>query len=151
MDTMNIRRYRDEDFKRLCSIHDAARQNELRLAGLEAAFVPLEAAAYREGLFDYKIYVAELDGVAAGFCAFSDDELAWLYVDPAFSRRGVGRALARFALSSLARPAYIEVLCGNEPALSLYRSLGFADERISEGRMPGNESFTVRVHCMRLG
>ncbi len=148
--TITIRPYRDGDFPEMCALHDAARRDELRLAGLGDAFVPLETAAEREGLFSYNLLVAELDGVLAGFCAFFDDELAWLYVDPAHARKGVGRALSESALAELGRPVYLEVLCGNEPALSLYRSLGFREERVAEGRMPGNEGFAVRAHCMVL-
>ena len=41
-------------------------RNELALAGLEAAFLPLAVAAEREGLFDYQVAVAELDGERQG-------------------------------------------------------------------------------------
>ena len=47
-----IRAYRPEDFAALADIHDRARPQELRLAGLSDAFLPLETAAPREGLFD---------------------------------------------------------------------------------------------------
>ena len=102
-----IRPYRDADWPRLCAIHDAARQTELALAGLPNAFLPLEIAAQREGLFSYTVRVAELDGQAAGFAAFTNDELAWLYVDPALARRGVGRALVEHALTEMGRPVSI--------------------------------------------
>ena len=114
-----IRPYRDADWPRLCAIHDAARQTELALAGLPDAFLPLEIAAQREGLFSYTLRVAELDGQAAGFAAFTNDELAWLYVDPALARRGVGRALVEHALTEMGRLVSIEVLSGNAPALAL--------------------------------
>ena len=94
--------------------------------------------------------MAELDGEAAGFAAYSEEELAWLYVDPAMSRRGVGRALGRYALERMGRPASVEVLRGNEPALALYRSLGFREKETVTGRMPGNEAFTVTVRCLTL-
>ena len=42
----------------------------------------------------------------------------------------------------------VEVLAGNLPALSLYRSLGFTQEEIVHGHMPGNEDFSVTVHCL---
>ena len=115
MTMLAIRKYEALDWERLQAIHDAARRNELALAGLEAAFLPLAVAAEREGLFDYQVAVAELDGEAAGFAAYSEEELAWLYVDPAMSRRGVGRALGRYALERMGRPAAVEVLRGNEP------------------------------------
>ena len=80
---MPIRPYEPSDWPRLCAIHDPARLDELQQAGLADAFLPLEVAAEREGLFDYDVLVAELDGVVCGFAAASDDELAWLSVEPA--------------------------------------------------------------------
>ena len=147
---IEIRPYRDSDWPRLCAIHDAARRNELALAGLSAAFLPLEVAAGREGLFDYTLRLAELDGQTAGFAAFTQDELAWLYVDPALSRRGVGRALVEHALSEMGRPVSIEVLAGNAPALALYEGCGFCRTQALSGKMPGNESFSVTVHVLEL-
>ena len=66
---ISIRPYREQDFQRLCEIHDPARRNELELAGLSAAFLPLTIAAEREGLFEYQLYVAEFGGTVAGFAA----------------------------------------------------------------------------------
>ena len=84
-----------------------------------------------------------------GFVAFTPEELAWLYVDPACHRQGIGRALARAALAQMGpKPLTVEVLAGNLPALSLYRSLGFSQEKIVRGHMPGNEAFPVTVHCL---
>ena len=130
MTMLAIRKYEETDWERLQAIHDAARRNELALAGLEAAFLPLAEAA--------------------GFAAYSEEELAWLYVDPAMGRRGVGRALGRYVLERMGRPAAVEVLRGNEPALALYRSLGFREKETVTGRMPGNEAFTVTVRCLTL-
>ena len=150
MHPVTIREYRPSDWPRLCAIHDAARQNELALAGLSAAFLPLEIAAPREGLFDYTLRVAELDGQTAGFAAFTGDELAWLYVAPALARRGIGRALVEHALSFMSRPASVEVLAGNAPALALYEGCGFRLADTLSGQMPGNEGFSVTVHVLEL-
>lgn len=150
MGLISIRDYREADWARLQVIHDAARMDELRLAGLAPAFVPLSEAAQREGLFEYALRVAELDGTAAGFAAFTQDELAWLYVDPDLSRRGVGRALVEDALERMERPVSIEVLEGNEPALELYRSCGFREAETASGQMPGNEEFSVTCRILRL-
>lgn len=150
MRPISIRDYRESDWPRLQAIHDAARMDELRLAGLEAAFLPLSVAAQREGLFEYALRVAELEGEAAGFAAFAGDELAWLYVDPALSRRGVGRALVEDALARMERPVSLEVLEGNAPALSLYCRCGFQEVETVSGRMPGNEAFAVTCRVLRL-
>lgn len=129
--------------------HDAARMQELRLAGLQAAFLPLSVAAEREGLFEYSVCVATLNEKVVGFAAFTEDELAWLYVNPAYQRQGVGRALAEYALIQMGPgEKMVEVLEGNEPARRLYRSLGFTSEELLHGHMPGNEEFEVSAWQM---
>ena len=150
MEAIAVRDYRKGDWPRLQTIHDAARQNELRLAGLESAFLPLAIAAENEGLFDYTLRVACLEGTAAGFSAFAENELAWLYVDPALSRRGVGTRLVRDALERLERPVTVEVLAGNDPARRLYERCGFRLIETVSGRMPGNEASPVTCHVLRL-
>ena len=145
---MEIRPYAPADWPRIEAVHDAARKIELHQAGLDGAFLPLSIAAQREGLFDYTILVAQ-DTEVTGFVAFTQEELAWLYVGPARHRRGIGRALAQAALAQMGPgPRTVEVLAGNLPALSLYRSLGFTQEEIVHGHMPGNEDFSVTVHCL---
>lgn len=146
---ISIRRYEEYDFDRVAQIHDAARQNELALAGLSGAFLPLSVAAEREGLFEYELYVAECDGVVAGFIAFTEDEIAWLYVDVEHSRRGIGSRLMEFALQRVDDDVSIEVLAGNRPAIALYESFGFQVKETVSGRMPGNEEFQVTVHVMK--
>lgn len=147
---INIRPYQEADFLAIASIHDRARRQELALAGLDAAFVPLSVATHSEGLFNDTLCVAEMDGKIVGFTAYTEDELAWLYVDPAYMRHGVGRALVGYVIEHTARPLCIEVLCGNEPALHLYTSMGFVPTHMASGHMPGNEAFAVTVHCLEL-
>lgn len=149
MDHIHIRPYEERDWPAIQEAHDLARRGELRLAGLDDAFLPLEIAALREGLFDYLVDVAEADGRVVGFIACSEDELAWLYVHPDVQRRGVGAALCRHALARRGNaPMELEVLVGNEPARALYQRLGFAVTGTVSGVMPGNERFPVRVWCM---
>ena len=146
---IRIRPYQDADFAYICKIHDSARRNELALSGLADAFLPLSVAAEREGLFDYRVYVAEYDGVISGFVAFSEDEIAWLYVDTNYSRRRIGTNLLRYAMQFTDDEVCIEVLVGNRPAIMLYSSLGFVIEETLSGKMPGNEEFPVTVHVMK--
>jgi len=144
-----IRPYRPEDFPGIERVHDRARRVELRYAGLEDAFLPLRIAAEREDLFAYPgLFVAELGGEIAGFAACTQEELAWLYVDPAHARKGVGRALAEHALQRFPGIRRVEVLSGNAPAKALYARLGFVTAATERGRMPGNEAFSVQVDCM---
>ena len=144
-----IRPYRPEDFPSIERVHDRARRVELRYAGLEDAFLPLRIAAEREDLFAYPgLFVAELGGKITGFAACTQEELAWLYVDPAHFRKGVGRTLAEHALQRFPGIRHVEVLSGNAPAQALYARLGFVTAATERGRMPGNEAFSVQVDCM---
>ena len=146
---MRIVEYTPTYWEDIQKVHDPARMQELTYAGLKEAFLPLTVAAEREYLFDYFLYVAVEESTAVGFTAFTEDELAWLYVHPDYQRKGIGRALAEFALKKMTEEEKsVEVLFGNEPARNLYHSLGFTNERIVHGVMPGNESFPVSVWQM---
>lgn len=146
---IEIRAYTPADWQAIEEIHDAARLQELTLAGLAEAFLPLAVAAEREDLFGYELYVAQKDGKTVGFTAFIEEELAWLYVHPEYQRQGIGKALGEFALGHMtAKEQAVEVLQGNEPARCLYRSLGFRETELLHGKMPGNEEFTVSVWQM---
>ncbi len=146
-----IRAYESRDFDALCQVHDSARKNELALAGLSEAFLPLATAADREGLFDYQIYVAEGNSQVLGFVAFTEDELAWLYVDVKYPRCGIGSRLIRYALGRMQEDVSVEVLAGNQPALAAYSKFGFRIYETVHGKMPGNEAFPVTVHVLKRG
>lgn len=144
---VTIRNYISSDWVSIQRVHDASRRMELKLAGLEDAFLPLKIAAEREGLFDYPgIFVAEENGVVVGFAACTEDELAWLYVEPAHMRKGIGRQLMESVLQQFPEISYIEALVGNAPAKALYEAMGFEVIGIERGKMPGNEEFTVEVY-----
>ncbi len=146
---MLIRPYIASDWDRICQIHDVARRDELAAAGLEAAYLTLEQTAESEGFHDYAIRVAEVDGNVVGFVLFTNDELAWLYVDPGSYRKGVGPSLIRAALAETRAPMTAEVLDGNAAALGVYRQAGFEVIGTEQGRMPGNEAFAVSVAVLR--
>ncbi|MGF1520989.1 MAG: GNAT family N-acetyltransferase [Leptolyngbyaceae cyanobacterium] len=139
----NIRPYESTDWLRLCEIHDASRLDELGLTVGTNAFLTLEQTAESEGLFDDKLFVAEVDGVVQGFVAYSDEELTWLYVDPQFYKKGVGRALVRHTVADAASAIELELLEGNTPALKLYLSEGFRVIKRIEGKLEGNEDFAA--------
>ena len=147
-----IRPYISSDYNYICDIHDAARKMELSLASLDDAFLPFSLAAERENFFDYPhIDVAIVNSDVIGFSAYTDDELAWLYVSPNMMRKGIGRKLVARALDTEPNISHIEVLYGNEPARRLYESMGFYVQKIEEGVMPGNESYHVKVYGMCRG
>lgn len=146
---IEIRSYMSSDYDRIGEIHDAARKIELALASLDEAFLPFSVAAEREDFFDYPhIDVATVDGEIVAFSAYTDEELAWLYVAPKMMRKGIARKLVENALKTEPEIKYIEALCGNEPAKKLYEAFGFHVQEIVKGVMPGNESFKVEVYSM---
>lgn len=150
MSNILIRNYQQQDWEQIERIHDAARRIELHFGGVDDAFIPLAQAAVNEGLFDYTVCVALIDDTVVGFVAYSEDEIAWLYVAPESMRQGVGKSLIMHVInSSDQRLLELEVLAGNRPALHLYEAMGFETTEICSGTMPGNEAFEVTVHCMQ--
>lgn len=146
---MNIRPYEAKDWDRVCDLHDAARRDELVAAGLADAYLTLAETAKNEGFLEYEIRLAEVNGKVLGFVAFTQEELAWLYVDPAAYRSGVGTSLIRAALEETMSPLTAQVLLGNNAALATYRKAGFEIVGEASGRMPGNEGFQVSVTELR--
>lgn len=139
-----VRPYRSSDWPYICDIHNAARRDELRLTVGADAYLSLEEAVGNERLFDYNLCVAVSEGTVQGFAAYCDQELAWLYVDPACYRQGVGRALVRHVVENAPGPILeIEMLEGNEPALTLYQSEGFEVIKRLSGKLAGNEGFAA--------
>ena len=147
---MRIRLYSPADWKRLCEIHDAARKHELEASGLVEAFLTLEQSAKSEGLFEAEILVAEDGNAVKGFAAYTEEELTWLYVDPRYYRQGIGRHLVRAVVKASPNPLSLDVLVGNEAALSLYLSEGFSVIKQVSGKLAGNVKFPASAHVLRF-
>jgi ribosomal protein S18 acetylase RimI-like enzyme len=98
-----------------------------------------EAAQWPFG--DYSgssLLVALIDGAPAGFCSWrqtaSDEaELLNLAVDPAFRRRGVGRALLAALEKTASGAIFLEVAETNNPARLLYRKAGWEEIAVRKG------------------
>lgn len=138
-----VRPYCDEDWAKICSLHDRARLVELESTVGVEVFRSLEDTYADEGLFDDKLRVAEVEGDIVGFVAFDTDEVTWLYVDPNHYRKGIGRTLLRNALEATSGQIRIELLEGNSAALGLYTSEGFEIVERCEGRLVGNAAFAA--------
>ena len=145
---LSIRAYESDDWAAIAAIHDAARLVELRLTVGEDAFLSLAETAENEGLFSGELWVATNDDRVVGFVAVRNDEITWLYVDPAHHRQGFGRALLIHAAARCGPVARTETLAGNEPALGLYRSEGFEVVETRSGRLTGNERFAATGHVL---
>jgi GNAT superfamily N-acetyltransferase len=148
--TLHIRLYRPDDWNAVAAVHDRSRLDELRVsAGIEA-FLSLVEIAEHENLFDGEVWVGCLGETIAGFVAFAEDEVNWLYVDPGYYRLGVGRSLLRHAVSLCGRTVHTTALSGNERALNLYLGEGFRIIKTMSGRLNGNEQFPATGHILQL-
>jgi len=102
---------------------------------------------FRENVDIRDVLVAEIDGTVAGYVRMSQPSpipagdhvlmISGLAVDPAFQRRGVGRALidaaAEEARARGARRLRLRVLSHNTAAMRLYESTGFVVEGVLRG------------------
>jgi ribosomal protein S18 acetylase RimI-like enzyme len=125
---LTIRDYRADDWPAICRVHDRSRPDGLRGSYDLRAFTPLAEDPERLYIDACEMFVAQLGDDVVGFAGIDDPYLAWLYVDPAHYRCGVGRALLRHCLARLGDDAWTQACGNNEPALRLYVSEGFVIE-----------------------
>lgn len=126
-----IREYRVKDYHRIEQIHDLARLQELKIGKAEHYFQPLAKAIYRADLFNSKIFVTCHKRRIIGFVAIKPHLLDYIYIDPAFQGRGVGKKLLSYSLKGMKRPVSLEVFSENIVAQKLYRSCGFKTEKVT--------------------
>ncbi|MEH2535252.1 putative acetyltransferase [Bradyrhizobium sp. AZCC 1588] len=92
--------YRRAMFNDASGLHDIRRRSILGLAPpkmpvaeAQAWAVQLTRAGMEQKLRELEVWVAELDGIVAGWGAIRGDWLEGLYTDPEFAGRGVGAGL----------------------------------------------------------
>jgi len=124
---IEIRPYEEKDWQRICTIHDAARPDELIGSCDPRAFVPIEQDSEVEELKKSDKYVAVDDEKVIGFVGVDGRYLGWLYIDPAYYHQGIGRRLLQKGLDVIGEDAWTIVLDGNTKAISLYKSEGFKE------------------------
>lgn len=101
----------------------------------EKDFVEMAEADYAH------YYVAEIDGVIAGYCGIrniaGEGEISNVAVAESYRRKGIGRALLEYMLKEASfheiGDCTLEVRLSNVPAIRLYESLGFKSEGIRPG------------------
>jgi ribosomal protein S18 acetylase RimI-like enzyme len=125
-DGLTMRAYRDDDWRAVCGVHDRARPDELLGSCDARAFVPLaDEQDDAESFQRSQKFVACLEEQIVGFVGIDGTYLSWLYVDPTYSGRGIGRRLLRLAVQHIGPQAWTVVLAGNMRARRLYDSEGF--------------------------
>jgi ribosomal protein S18 acetylase RimI-like enzyme len=148
-----IRDYREADWPAICRVHDRARPDELLGSYDARAFIPLAQDSEAESIKACDMFVAQLGDEVVGFAGIDAPYLAWLYVDPAHYRRGIGRSLLRHCLSRMGADAWTRACGNNEAALRLYLSEGFVIESRFTGNNAGYEGPAARLalHPERQG
>src|SRR5262245_35808307 len=120
-----IRGYAPSDWPAICRVHDLARVQELASGGVDVrAFRPMVEAAEGDEFFVSETLVAVVGGQVRGFVSWNGDYITWLYVEPDWQRRGMGRQLLKEAMQRIGPEAWTSMIGGNEPALALYREAG---------------------------
>ena len=142
---ITIREYQDQDWSAICRIHDRARPDELRGSCDPRAFVPIEQDSEVEELRQAHKHVACDDEQVVGFVGVDGHYLAWLYVDPDYYRRGLGRRLLRLAVQEIGAGAWTIVLEGNTRARQLYEQEGFVETSRFEGDNAGYPCSCIRL------
>ena len=136
MSVVEIRTAVESDLPRLRAVfRDSSWSNEgnRELLVEHPEFLELSADAVREG----RTRAAAINGNIVGFASVADAtgrlELEDLFVDPAFMRQGVGRALIRDVAEQARRRGVRRVeVDANDHALRFYEEVGFvALERVA--------------------
>ena len=136
---------------------DAARCAELEemLFGGDDPW-PQEAFVRELAAPHIRYVAARVDGLLVGYAGIArlgrvapfEYEIHTIGVDPAYQGDGIGRAMMDRLLAGTdpGSPVLLEVRTDNEPAISLYRSLGFATVGVRRRyyRASGADAFTMR-------
>lgn len=132
-ESLSIRSFASGDWGALCALYEPAARSELALTGVDSrAFRPLPE---EEDLETFQrlnsTVVACVGGRVAGFAGWRErgewrgsGYLSWLYVDPAYHRRGIGDRLLTEAMVALSDQAWTLTKLGNDPAVKLYQKRG---------------------------
>ncbi|MCK9503167.1 MAG: ribosomal protein S18-alanine N-acetyltransferase [Porticoccaceae bacterium] len=115
-------------------IRRARREESASLATMEAraSSYPWTEGQYADSIANHQTWVLDIDETAVGCLVFSriidEVELLNIVVDPVFQGRGLGRKLMNFLIetnASQAEKIFLEVRTSNQPAITLYETVGF--------------------------
>ena len=130
---VEVRAFVPEDWEALCEVYEPAARHELKLTGTDPrAYRPLPDEESLEAFLHLNTaLVATVNSKVVGFIAWRDQGewrdsgyLSWLYIDPAYHRRGIGDRLMAQAMAALGDQAWTLARDGNDPAINLYRTHG---------------------------
>lgn len=142
---ISIREYTDDDWEAVCRVHDRARPDELSGSCDPRAFVPLAEDQEAADVHTSQKFVACDGERIVGFVGVEGAYLSYLYVDPGYYGRGIGRRLLRLGLELTGPDAYTIALDGNARALALYESEGFVVAETFEAENAGYPCTGLRL------
>lgn len=148
---LTIRDYAPSDWPRLCEIHDAARRRELALAGLEAAFLPLETAGGARGAFRLHRHRRLSRGQRAGGLRRPSRTANWpgsMWTRPSLAAASAARWRRRPCGAWTLRAWTWR--CSAATPRPLRSTARWASGPVAResGHMPGNEGFAVTVDVL---
>lgn len=147
-----LRAYRSGDWTSVCEIYNLSKPEEL-LGVIEAeAILPLETDSDMQALFrGSQIIVAEDSHRILGFGGHRGSFITWLFVHPAFRRKGVATALVHEMLARLQEPVTLIVMTSNLPARAFYERSGFRVEQEFQGHFQGRPCSVAKLRHERSG
>ena len=144
--SVHLRSYRSDDWTVVCEIYNLSKPEELLGVAESGSILPLEADSDMQTLFrGSQVLVAECADRIAGFGGSRGSFITWLFVHPAFRRRGVATALVRDMLARLQQPVTLNVMVSNIPARALYERIGFNVEREFQGNFQGRSCSVAKL------
>lgn len=142
---ITYRDYQESDWQAICRVHDRARPDELLGSCDPRAFIPIEQDPEVEDLRKNQKFVACEGDLVVGFVAVDENYVSFLYVDPDYYGRGIGRKLLQMANAAIGEGAWTIVLDGNTKAIALYESEGYRQVSRFEGDNAGYPCTCLRM------
>lgn len=140
-----IRNYTPADWPEVCRVHDAARPREVAGILRPEEVAPMRDVAEEDEFFDGQTIVAEEFGRVIGFLTFAGDEITWLYVDPPYHGRGIGRQLIEAVLPIIGPNAHVLCIGENAEGMAFYQAAGLRPVAIFPGSVQGRPCTCVRL------
>ena len=118
-----IRRFRDEDLDAVLGVWERSARDAYQF--LDEAFFAEEATEIQQTYMPTaETWVAEVDGLVAGFIALLDHEVGGFFVDPSMQGSGIGRELMDHA-RGLKGTLELSVFEKNALGRRFYKRYGF--------------------------
>jgi len=140
-----IRPYTPKDWDGICQVHDRSLPLELGARDIPDKVTSLKEDPESMSLQNCRLLVACEDEHIVGFSGCHDDFLGWLYVDPQYNGRGIGRSLLRESLKYTGPHAWTITYTNNTRGIHLYESEGFTIENQFESDDDGNTRSCYRL------